>query len=64
MKRVFYFPFVIFLILFVNNNLYPQIDSCWKLINPNDPANNMFNPDSVMDDSCENSPNYQNRLPA
>jgi hypothetical protein len=32
-----------------------QINPCWKLVCPHDPANGFFNPDSVYVDTCQNN---------
>jgi len=35
-----------------------QPNPCWKLVCPHDPANGMFNPDSVYVDTCQTSDSY------
>jgi len=45
-------------LLFSAGKSQAQPNPCWKLVCPHDPANGMFNPDSVYVDTCQTSENY------
>ena len=40
------------LLIFNFSVIYSQIDSCWDMVLPHDPAHGYFNPDSVLYDTC------------
>ncbi len=57
MKKHIY-VFAILLFFLFAGKLFAVNDSCLKLIIPNDKAHGSWNPDSVMVDTCSDSPTY------
>jgi hypothetical protein len=66
MKSIFKIMFFSFSV-FIGMSIIPQqansqINPCWKLVCPHDPANGFFNPDSVYVDTCQSSSTYQHEF--